>query len=291
MSSLDNQAPQDRPSSSALRVATARAVHQLLDEPSVLADPFALPILEPSLRRRVIDDPFQFNDPAARSIRAAVVGRSRLAEDTFTEALAEGVSQLVILGAGLDTFTLRAAADHPGVLMVEVDQPATLAEKRQRLLDCGADLPGNCRWLELDMATDDLAAWLERAGCSLDQPTWFSCLGVTPYLSEESVWQTLTTVASLPAGSGIVFDYRVTSRLLDPIEQAMERVTAEMFAKMGEPWRAHFDPAELVAGLNDLGFAGVRDMTAQDLNRSYFARRRDGLQSAGGGFRYIVAEC
>ncbi|WP_375056679.1 class I SAM-dependent methyltransferase [Zobellella sp. DQSA1] len=115
MSSLDNQAPQARPSSSARRVATARAVHQLLDEPSVLADPFALPILEPSLRRCVIDDPFQFNDPAARSMRAAVVGRSRLAEDTFTEALAEGVRQLVILGAGLDTFTLRAAADHPCV--------------------------------------------------------------------------------------------------------------------------------------------------------------------------------
>lgn len=290
MPSLDDTDVQTRPSASALRVATARAVHQLLDEPPVLQDPFALPILDPSLRRSVTEDPFQFNDPAARSMRAAVVGRSRLAEDTFAEALAAGVQQLVILGAGLDTYILRAAADHPDVLMVEADRGVTRDWKRQRLRDCGAKPPQNCRWLALDMAAGDLAAQLEQVGCRPDRPTWFSCLGVTPYLSEEAVWQTLAAVAGFPAGSGIVFDYRVNGKLLGPVEQAMERVTAEMFAKMGEPWQAHFDPAELVAGLQELGFTAVGDTGAQELNRRYFARRKDGLQSAGGGFRYIVAE-
>lgn len=290
MNDLANTETQMPPSSSALRVAAARAVHQLLDDPTVLADPMALELLDPTLRQSVIEDPFQFNDPAARSMRAAVVGRSRLAEDAFADALSQGVGQLVVLGAGLDTYTLRAATEHPGVLMVEADRAAVGQWKQQQLQSAGIRPPQNRRWLDLDMTTGDLVTRLAQVGIRADRPTWFSCLGVTPYLSEETVWQLLASVADFPAGSGIVFDYRVTATLLGPVEQAMERVTAELFASMGEPWLAHFDPAALRAGLDELGFAAVGDIDAEDLNRRYFARRKDGLQSAGGGFRYIVAE-
>jgi O-methyltransferase involved in polyketide biosynthesis len=52
------------------------------------------------------------------------------------------------------------------------------------------------------------------AGCDPEKSTFFSWLGVTPYLTTEVVMATLGFIASTPVGSGVVFDYVISPTLL-----------------------------------------------------------------------------
>ena len=101
--------PASCPSPSALRVAASRALHQLLDTQRVFDDPFAIGILGAATAAQLMLDPDAHNDVTARSMRAGMVARSRFAEDRVLRAIAAGVQQYVIVGAGLDTWALRHA--------------------------------------------------------------------------------------------------------------------------------------------------------------------------------------
>src|SRR5438132_14257656 len=112
---------QGEPSRSALGVASLRAVHQLLDEPLVLSDPIALPLLGASTEAALRDDPFALNDPMSRGLRGALVARSRFVEDELSSCVAAGVRQYLVVGAGLDTFAYRNPYRDEGLQVFEVD--------------------------------------------------------------------------------------------------------------------------------------------------------------------------
>ena len=95
----------NEPSRTALIPARQRAAHQVLDHGSILYDPFAMKIL-----REDEKDVLQFANahPLASIGRLFTAARSRIAEDALSEAVERGTRQIVILGAGLDTFALRS---------------------------------------------------------------------------------------------------------------------------------------------------------------------------------------
>ena len=276
------------PSRSALRVATLRAAHQLLDEPIVFDDPMSLPILGPQLADAVREDPFQFNDPLSRGIRGALIVRSKLAEDELALAVQAGVKQYVVLGAGLDTFGLRNVHEDKGLRVYEVDHPSTQNWKKTILNDAGLAVPESMTFVAVDFEKDTLTEGLQRAGFRADQPAFFSWLGVTMYLTREAIFDTLGFVASLPKGSAITFDYRVQPALLNPIERVVGEYIGQLIAEQGEPWKTSFDPASLQQELRELGFSIVKDFDDAELNARYLARRKDGLHK-GGGFRLMCA--
>lgn len=93
------------PSRTAQGVARRRALHQIVDHPRVFEDPLALPMLGEESAREIEADPARF-DTAPR-LRAFVAARGRYSEDELAIAVDRGVRQLVVLGAGLDTFAYR----------------------------------------------------------------------------------------------------------------------------------------------------------------------------------------
>src|ERR1035438_2272795 len=103
-------------SRTAYRVAMRRAAHQLLDQPKVLDDPLALRVIGSEAAEALRSDPKE-NHSFARAFRAFMAARSRYAEDELASAVARGVSQYVVLGAGLDTFAYRNP--HPGLQVFE----------------------------------------------------------------------------------------------------------------------------------------------------------------------------
>ncbi|MFB4204438.1 hypothetical protein KBTX_00718 [wastewater metagenome] len=276
-------------SPSARRVAIARAVHQLLDEPLVLEDRLALPVLGAETAQTVRDDPFPFNDLPARTMRAAVVARTRLAEDALHDAVNEGVRQCVVLGAGLDTLACRNPYADAGLRCFEVDVPGAAALKRARLAGAGVAVPASAVFVSADLCRDDPVAALAADGFDAAAPACVVCMGVTPYLPRPAVLDLLAALAACAPGSRIVFDHRVEAGLLTPMERLMAGHAAESFAAMGEPWLSDFQPAALVRYLSDLGFTDVAEVDPAALNARYFHRRRDGLQTAGGGFRILTA--
>src|SRR5580658_3273153 len=123
---------QAQPSRTALRVALRRAAHQLYDaQPLVLDDPIAVSILGDTYAEELRRTPTRPDRPFSVGLRAFLVARSRYAEDTVGRAVVQGVTQYVLLGAGLDTFAHRNP--YPQLRVFEVDHPATQQWKHELL--------------------------------------------------------------------------------------------------------------------------------------------------------------
>lgn len=167
-----------RASRTALRVAHRRAVHQVLDQPCILNDPIAVPLLGPDF---AIDQATE-SHPIARAFRAFMAARSRFAEDELAAAVQQGVRQYVVLGAGLDTFAYRNP--FPGLRVFEVDFPATQEWKRSLLAAAGIPTPANVTFVALDFEHQTLAEGLAEAGLERNRSAFFGC-SVSGHISRE----------------------------------------------------------------------------------------------------------
>ena len=270
--------PLTSPSRTAWMVAQRRAAHQLMDRPPVFTDPLGLRILGRETAAELERDPqYHAHRISDRYLRAFLAARSRIAEDTLADLVSQGLRQYVILGAGLDTFAYRNP--WPGLRVWEVDHPATQGWKRERLARGEITVPSPEPFVPVDFAHQDLEQALVAAGLDLGQPAFFSWLGVAPYLERPAIDALLGFVACASgSGGGIVFDYFIpphTQTLMIRLLLALRRYRLK---QIGEPWRTHFDPAQLVAQLQDLGFDDVTDFTPELINERHFSGRDDGLK-------------
>jgi methyltransferase (TIGR00027 family) len=272
-------------SRTALRVAMRRAAHQLMDRPPVLVDPVAVPILGRENAAALQADPAAIErGPLSAYLRAFFAVRSRFAEDHLAAARAAGISQFVVLGAGLDTFAYRDPSPELPLRVWEVDYPATQEWKRQLLADAGIPIPPTLTFVPLDFEHDTLPHALAGAGFDTAAGAVFSWLGVVPYLTRTAIMDTLRFVASATrAGGGIAFDYGISPDTLTLTQRAVFYAMAARVRAAGEPWQTFFDPDELRRDLLALGFAMAEDVPPEVINARYFAGREDGLRVGGIG--------
>jgi len=270
---------ENQPSGTAQRVAMRRAAHQLLDDPKVFDDPVALRIIGEESASALQADPHQFEaTPLSPYLRAFVAARSRYTEDELALGVRRGVSQYVILGAGLDTFAYRNPYPEGVLHIFEVDYPTTQAWKRARLEEVGIALPGDLTFSPVDFETQTLEEGLRNAGYDSSKRTFFSWLGVTEYLATDVVMATLRFIASARVKSGVVFDYMISPSLLTPTQQSSFDALSKRVASAGEPWKAFFDPELLTRDLKGMGFKYVEDNGPEEINARYFKNRKDGLR-------------
>jgi methyltransferase (TIGR00027 family) len=269
-------------SKTASRVAMRRAAHQIMDDPVVFSDPLAFRILgAENQTTRYLDPELLKKTPAESKYRAYLATRSRYAEDELHKAIKRGVHQYVILGAGLDTFAYRN--QYPGnVLHVfEVDHPATQTWKRERLKEADINIPRTLTFSPVDFETGTLEEGLRRAGFHVSRCAFFSWLGMTSYITGSAFTSTLRFVASMPPGSGIVFDYMISPSLLNPAARSVFDNLANQVASGGEPFQTFFDPRLLGKDLQAMGFGQIKDLGPRELNDLYFSGRKDGLKAGG----------
>jgi methyltransferase (TIGR00027 family) len=278
-----------KPSATAERVAIARAMHQLRDAPTVFDDPLAVRLVGieavRALEARIRPEVAAYFG----ALRAFLAARSRIAEDELAAACARGVRRYVVLGAGLDTFAYRNPfAD---VHVIEVDHPATQRWKRERLAAAGIAVPSSLGFVPIDFTTDDLATTLRAAGVGRGDSTFFSWLGVTPYLERDAIQTTLETVAATSgAEGGVVFDYLTPLAALSQTRRAALSQLLTRLESLGEPFRTYLEPADATGLLERLGFMRVTDWSPDDINVRFFAGRLDGLRVGTTG-RVVVARC
>jgi methyltransferase (TIGR00027 family) len=270
-----------QPSRTAWGVALRRAAHQIQDEPRVFEDPLALRITGGEWRPRA-EEP----ESVSRGFRAFMAVRSRYAEDELARAAKAGARQYVVLGAGLDTFACRNP--YSGLRVFEVDHPATQGWKKQLLERAEISVPESAIFVPLDFERDSLADRLKEAGLTME-PTFFSWLGVTPYLTREAFDATLRFIASQPGGSGVVFDYCVPPCSMTEMQRRAFEALAERVARMGEPFRLFLDPSELQRHLCEIGFTRSEDLNGEAIDERYFCGRVDGLGVRGGAARLLSA--
>jgi methyltransferase (TIGR00027 family) len=266
-----------QPGQTARGAAAYRAVHQTHEGGAIFKDPFAVRILDEETRASL--DQIAA-DPAQRPMRLFIVARSRFCEDALAKSIARGVRQIVVLGAGLDTFSLRNPFE--GVRVFEVDHPWTQVWKRERIAAAGLALPPSLTFAPVDFERQSLAEGLASAGFESGRPAFFQWLGVVPYLTGEAISATLDLIAGIP-GSAVVFDYTEPFRNHPPERRARLMATAERAAARGEPWLSFFDPGELSALLRDKGFADIEDLGFAEMVNRFSPELGEGLQSGPGG--------
>jgi methyltransferase (TIGR00027 family) len=190
-------------SRTALATSLMRAAHTRLDPHPLIDDPWGDRLVPESVRELYMDESL-----LGSRAYANVITRSRYAEDKLQAAVAKGVAQYVLIGAGFDSFALRRPAFAAPLQIFEIDFPATQQLKRQRIAACGLSLPACVHFIAADLAQESVAAALSRSGFDSERLTFFSWLGVTMYLTREANLATLRSIASCaPAGSELVFTY------------------------------------------------------------------------------------
>lgn len=275
------------PSRTARSTAFQRAAHQLLESPRVFDDPVALRILGAEGVRWLGHHLDEYRGGSSRSMRAFLVMRSRYAEDQLALAVERGVTQYVVLGAGLDTFAYRNP--HRRLRVFEVDHPATQAWKRSRLEAQSIELPRSLTFAPVDFESQTLAGGLKAAGFRADRPAFFSWLGVVIYLSKPAVAETLRFIAARPKGSRVVFDFAPPSDMISDYERISRERSAASVARAGEPWINYYRPGPFVDELRAAGFGSAYYVGSGEMNARYFAARSDGFRLYGSG-RMMAAE-
>jgi methyltransferase (TIGR00027 family) len=264
----------EKPSRTAQRVAERRAAHQLLDAPLVFDDPLAVRVIGARAEANLPEQPKNF---VAARFRAYMAARSRFAEDELRAAVARGVRQYVILGAGLDTFAYRNP--FPELRVFEVDHPATQAWKRKRLAQVGIQVPSSMTFAPVDFSRETFDDGLKNASFDESAPAFFSWLGVTMYLDPEIVLGTLRAIREMHASNGVVFDYAVPRETLGFVGRLALDVVSRRVRKAGEPFRGFFAPADLVAKMRAMGYAHIEDLGSAEIDARYFSGRTDKLRS------------
>ena len=267
-----------KPSRTAWAAAAHRAAHQVLEQGHIFADPLTLRILgqdAETIAREAEEH------TSRRRMRIFIAVRSRFAEDSLAAAVERGVRQLVVLGAGLETYAYRSTLGDR-LHIFEVDHPATQAWKRQRLEYADIPIPSSLSFAPVDFERQTLAEGLAAAGFDPAQQTFFTWLGVVPYLTEEAVWSTLSFIASLSNGAHVVFDYSDPPASLSGEMRASHERRAARVAELGEAWVSYFEADKLRAKLLALGFSEVEDLGPPQIAARYLPKRVVTLPDKGG---------
>jgi methyltransferase (TIGR00027 family) len=259
-----------QPSATALRTAMRRAAHQLLDSPLVFEDPLAVTIIGGDRGSEVARTELsRAESPTGSALRYFVAARSRYADERLALAVERGVRQAIVLGAGLDTLAYRNPFAAEGLVVYEVDHPATQAWKHQRLAETGIGIPTGVRFVAVDFARDRIDERLAEAGLDPAESAFFTWLGVVPYLTEAVVMSTLGGIAARAGESEIVFDFAEPPGGFSRLQRLAFDKLARRVAGLGEPFLTFFRQDDLEARLRALGYSEIEILAGPDLGARY----------------------
>jgi methyltransferase (TIGR00027 family) len=276
-----------KPEATAARVSLWRAMHVEVDPPPhVFEDTVGLELIAPP------DDWRQRPDmgvAGTAGYRAGVVGRARFVEDLVLQQANLGVSQFVLLGAGLDTFAQRRRDIASRMRVFEVDLPGPQLWKRRRLIELGYGMP---EWLHLVPVDFERGQswWSEllAAGFDVSKPAIVASTGVSMYLERDANIALLQQLAQLAPGSTLAMTFLLPLELIDASERAQHQQLHERARAAGTPFLSFFKPEEMLALAKDAGFRAASHVSTFDLTQRYFAGRADGLKPAFGE-SFVVA--
>ena len=221
-----------------------------------------------------------------RALEGEVLARSRYVEEALMPAIAGGVDQIVILGAGFDTTALRHAGK--GLTVFEVDHPATQNEKRD-ILGENPKVAHDIRFVPVDFAKDDLAEALTKAGLNPTRPVFCSWLGVVMYLEQSVTLATLATLRTIVApGSRVLFDAYPRPEETDRDEQLLFTAARTFTGTLGEPMLGQFNSDSFAADISAAGWAIEDRMTGVQMRELWFVAQPRVLHPPKSALLYTV---
>jgi methyltransferase (TIGR00027 family) len=211
-------------------------------------------------------------------IQTEVVLRTRYIDDYLKECIVDGITQLVILGAGYDSRAYRIDGLKGKVRVFEVDHPATQKVKTERLKEVPASLPDHVMHMPVDFHREKLNKRLSESGYDRKLKTLFIWEGVTMYLTAEAVDETLAFVADNSGrGTSIIFNYLVEPVGDGPGDPEMSWWTVkrrqewlDQYPEIGERLAFGIPQGGVEDFLSKRGFHQVVNATCKDMRHALF---------------------
>lgn len=266
------------PDNTAVRTALWRAFHVQVDaKPHIIEDEIGLKMVDPQ------DNWQQRPDiKYTKRLRASIIARARFIEDLIIEQGKKGISQYVILGAGLDTFAQRRPDIASKIQIYEIDQPATLTWKQQRLIELGFGVPEYLHLVPVNFETSSWRELLLEAGYDNKKPSFIACTGVSLYLTKEAITSTLKQIVSFAPGSILAMTFYLPLELLGDEDRPMQEIAEKGAREAGTPMISFFTPEEILDLANKAGFKEAKIISRDDMVKYYFTDRADNLLPADG---------
>ncbi|ANI90428.1 methyltransferase [Arachidicoccus ginsenosidimutans] len=273
-----------QPDNTALRTALWRALHVLTDDkPYIIEDKVGYDLIKPEKDWQERPDM-----KYTKRLRASIVARARFVEDLAKEQIGKGVTQYIILGAGLDSFAQRNTEIISQVDIYEIDQPNTLTWKEEKLVENGYKIPDNLHFVPVDFETSSWWTELLNKGFDTTKTTLVSCTGVTLYLTKEAIVDTLKKMTSLASGSTIAIAFYLPLEQLDEDDKPMQEIAIKGAMASGTPFVSFFSVDEIVKLAQEVGLKEIQTVSTKDMTEKYFKGRTDNFVPASGEF-FLVA--
>lgn len=210
----------------------------------------------------------RFSDNKTKGIYGSQICRTKYIDDSLQSAIESGIEQVVILGAGLDTRPYRITGrDH--IKFFEIDMPSIQDYKKKKVENYLGLLPNNVVFIPIDFNTQTLDAVTVGKGLDFSKPVFFIWEGVTPYITEEAVGNTLRFISKNSPGSIVVFTYILKSVVekSSDIEGAYDLV--KYLEKYGITWHFGLDPFEIAGFLEAFNLKLLEDVGAAYFQEKY----------------------
>jgi methyltransferase (TIGR00027 family) len=251
------------------RACAARATNERFRGPDYLAEIFL-----PFFAQMLLNIPF-LREWCMRKLFPAgiheyVLARTRLFDQVFVDALDSGFSQIVLLGAGMDTRALRFQNRNKGTMVFDLDINATQRYKREVFARKKVALPAELVFAPIDFNKQRLADVLSEAGYQEKQKTLFLWEGVTMYLEAAAVDGTLAFIrGSAAEGSLVVFDYVRASVLRYENTLYGEKAIRGTVARAEEGWIFGIEDGVIEDFLAKRGLKLLAHYMPSDLETAY----------------------
>jgi|YelNatPaOPRAMG01_1025707.scaffolds.fasta_scaffold02043_12 methyltransferase (TIGR00027 family) len=254
-----------QPNNTALRTALWWALHVFVDDrPHIICDKIGYELIKPEQGWQNRPD-MKFT----KRLRASIVGCARYVEDLAKEKIVKGIRQYVLLGAGLDSFALRNIETCSQVDIYEIDEPATLTWKEEKLIQNGYKIPSNLHFVPVDFETSSWWNDLIMKGFDIRQKTFLSCTGVTLYLTKDAIIDTLKKMTSLALGSTFVITFYLPLEQLDEEDKPLMEMSIKGAAASGAPFRSFFSVGEVSKFAKEVGLKTFQTISTKDMTERF----------------------
>jgi methyltransferase (TIGR00027 family) len=261
----------------------------------IIEDEFAIRMLSPAIRMAVRAMAWRpLRNLIARSLDKQMPGlwggmtaRKRYADDQVAEALASGIKQFVILGAGFDTRAFRLTAP-AGADTFEVDLAENTARKRAMLARLFGQVPKHIELVPVDFETDDVEDSLAAHGFRPELPTMYGIEAVTQYLTEDAINRLFTALSKAPVSSRLIFTY-IRREFLEGKELYGWDKAYQQWVVRDNAWRYGLSPTAVGAFLERYGWT-ERDHVGSDEYRARYFEPAGRNLAAIDIERFVLAE-
>jgi methyltransferase (TIGR00027 family) len=201
----------------------------------------------------------------------SIIARTRFIDDCLEEELKADIHQLVILGAGYDTRSLRFESLKDTAAVFELDHPATQKAKLDRIKHYLETDLSHVRYVPIDFSKEDITEKLYTCGYDDQLKTLFIWEGVTYYLPSQAVDRTLQSIRRHSAfQSSVVFDYFPPTVVDGTTHLAEALALREGLKSIGEEIMFGIDPVQIAVFMEDRGFSVVKNLSSAEYKQVYF---------------------